>query len=150
MFFCFLFLFFEVAVEKVVLHWWVLIYSTYYKVGFIWKKDLNEGRFQLFRVIYLEVRPVSVRKFLRYINQCTTCRRFCGCLFNVTGVCMLLVRRLDFMILLFVMHIMSKFRLKLESRSFSSLIWELSEEMLGHNTAKSCFDTITLLKSLKS
>ena len=63
---------------------------------------------------------------------------------------MLLVRRLDFMILLFVMHIMSKFRLKLESRSFSSLIWELSEEMLRCNTAKSCFDTITLLKSLKS
>ena len=54
------------------------------------------------------------------------------------------------MILLFVMHIMSKFRLKLESRSFSSLIWELSEEMLRCNTAKSCLDTITLLKSLKS
>ena len=52
---------------------------------------------------------------------------------------MLLVGRLDFVILLSVMHIMSKFSLKLESRSFSSLMWELSEEMLRRNRAKSCF-----------
>ena len=43
----------------------------------------SHGRFQMFRKVDLEVRPVFVRKFLRYINQCTTCRRFCGCLFNV-------------------------------------------------------------------
>ena len=63
---------------------------------------------------------------------------------------MLLVGRLDFVILFSVMHVMSKFRLKLESRSFSSLMWEMSEEMLKCNTAKSCFVTITLLKSFKS
>ena len=63
---------------------------------------------------------------------------------------MLLVGRLDFVILLSVMLIISKFRLKLESRSFSSLMWELSEEMLRYNTAKSCFVTVTLLKSFKS
>ena len=63
---------------------------------------------------------------------------------------MLLVGRLDFVILLSVMHIMSKFRLKLESRSFSSLMSELSEEMLRCNTAKSSFVTIILLKSFKS
>ena len=64
---------------------------------------------------------------------------------------MLLIGRLDFVILLSGMHIMSKFRfIKLENRSFSSLIWELSEEMLRCDTAKSYFVTITLLKSFKS
>ena len=63
---------------------------------------------------------------------------------------MLLVGRLDFVILLSVMLIISKFRLKLESRSFSPLMWELREEMLRYNTAKSCFVTVTLLKSFKS
>ena len=58
---------------------------------------------------------------------------------------MLLVGRLDFMILLSDMHIISKFRFKLESRSFSLLMWELREEMLICNTAKSCFVTIALL-----
>ena len=43
---------------------------------------------------------------------------------------MLLVGRLDFVILLSNMHVMSKFRFKLERSSFSSLMWELSEEML--------------------
>ena len=43
---------------------------------------------------------------------------------------MLLVGRLDFEILLSEMHIMSKFRFKLESRSFSILKWKLSEEVL--------------------
>ena len=55
-----------------------------------------------------------------------------------------------FVILLSVMHIMSKFRLKLESRSFSSLMWELIEEISRCNIAKSCFVTITLLKLFKS
>ena len=50
---------------------------------------------------------------------------------------MLLVGTLHFVILLSVMHIISKFRLKLEIRSFSSLMWELSEESLRCNTAKS-------------
>ena len=56
---------------------------------------------------------------------------------------MLLVGRLDFVILLSVMHIMSNSRFKLESRSFSSLMWKLSEEMLRCNTVKTCFVTIT-------
>ena len=60
-----------------------VIDSTYYKVGLICKEDFNEGGFQMLKVVYLEVRLVFVRTFLRYINQCTTCRRFCGCLFNV-------------------------------------------------------------------
>ena len=61
---------------------------------------------------------------------------------------MLLVGRLDFMILLSDMHIV-KFRFKLERSGFSLLMWALSEEMLRCSTAKSCFVTITLLKSFK-
>ena len=74
------------------------------------------------------------------------------------GICILLFGRLDFAIRLSEMHIMSKFRFKLESRSFTSvkvgrrgftsLRLELSEEMLRCNTVKSCFVTTTLLKSL--
>ena len=56
----------------------MLIDSTYYKLGLNWKEDFNEGRFQMFRS------RACFRKnvFLRYINQCTTCRRFCRFSFN--------------------------------------------------------------------
>ena len=42
---------------------------TYYADGHIWKEDLNEGEFQMFKVVYLKVWSVSVKNFLRYINQ---------------------------------------------------------------------------------
>ena len=38
----------------------------------------------------------------------------------------------------------------LESTSFSSLMWELTQQMLKYNTAKSYFITLTLLNSFKS
>ena len=57
---------------------------------------------------------------------------------------------LDFVVPLFEIQIKSKFSLMLESESFSSLMWELSQEILKYNTAKSCFITLTLLNLFKS
>ena len=45
---------------------------------------------------------------------------------------------------------MSKFRFKIESRSFLSLILKLYAEILKCNTVKSCFVIATLLKSFMS
>ena len=43
--------------------------SAYYTAGLILKEGFNEGGFQKFRVVYLELGPVFVRKVFRYINQ---------------------------------------------------------------------------------